>query len=87
MKRVMNFLVSGAIVLGTQLATAQSVDESRMNRDIAVAENVLSTLIKQEFSKRSFFPVEVRGSYRSGHGVTFTVPTDMLIPMVWGGRK
>lgn len=87
MKRVMNFLVSGAIVLGTQLATAQSADESRMNRDIAVAENVLSTLIKQEFSKRSFFPVEVRGSYRSGHGVTFTVPTDMLIPMVWGGRN
>ena len=87
MKRVINFLVIGAIVLGTQLTLAQTVDESRMSRDIAVAENVLSTLIKQEFSKRSFFPVEVRGSYRAGHGVTFTVPTDMLIPMVWGGRN
>jgi hypothetical protein len=87
MKRVMNFLVCGAIVLGAQIAAAQSADESRMERDIAVAENVLSTLIKQEFSKRSFFPVEVRGSYRAGHGVTFAVPTDMLIPMVWGGRN
>jgi hypothetical protein len=87
MKRVMNFLMSGAIALGTQLATAQSADESRMNRDIEVAENVLSTLIKQEFEKSSFFPVEIRGSYRVGHGITFTVPTDMIIPMMWGGGR
>ena len=88
MKGVMNFLLSGLIVLGAQLATAQTADEGRMNRDIAVAENALSTLIKQEFSKRSFFPVEVNGSYRSGYGVTFMVPTDMLIPTVWGvGRS
>ena len=87
MKRVMNFLVSGMIVLGAQFATAQTADESRMNRDLAVAENVLSTLIKQEFSKRSFFPVEVSGSYRAGFGVTFTVPTDMLMPTVWGAGR
>lgn len=84
MKRVINFLVSGAVVLGTQIATAQSADETRMKRDVEIAENVLSTLIKQEFSKRDFFPIEVRGSYRAGYGVTFTVPTDMLVPMVWG---
>ncbi len=87
MKRVINFLVSGAIVLGTQVATAQQTDETRMNRDVEIAENVLSTLIKQEFSKRDFFPVEVRGSYRAGYGVTFTVPTDMLMPMMWGGNN
>jgi hypothetical protein len=87
MKRVMNFLMSGAIVLGAQLATAQNADDSRMNRDIEVAENVLSTLIKQEFDKRSFFPIEIHGSYRAGHGVTFTVPTDMIIPMMWGGNR
>ncbi len=85
MRRVINFLVGGAIVLGTQLAIAQQADETRMNRDIEIAENVLSTLIKQDFGKRNFFPIEVRGSYRAGYGVTFTVPTDMLLPMTWGG--
>jgi hypothetical protein len=87
MKRVMKFLLSGAIVLGAQLSEAQTADDERMSRDIAVAENALSTLIKQEFSKRSFFPVEVNGSYRSGYGVTFMVPTDMLIPTVWGAGR
>jgi hypothetical protein len=57
-----------------------------MKRDIAVAENVLNTLIKQEFGKRTFFPIEVRGSYRAGHGVTFAIPTDGLMPMIWGGN-
>jgi hypothetical protein len=87
MKRVMNFLVCGVMVLSTQLVTAQSADESRMNRDIEVAENVLSTLIKQEFEKSSFFPVEIRGSYRVGHGVTFAVPTDMIVPMICGSGR
>ncbi len=93
MKRVIKFLVGGVIVLGAQVATAQwpqerqagkpaTEEESRMNRDIAVAENVLSTLIKQEFSQRNFFPMEVRGSYRAGHGITFTIPTNVL--RVWG---
>ncbi|HEU5291885.1 MAG TPA: cell envelope integrity protein TolA [Cyclobacteriaceae bacterium] len=83
MKRVINFLVGGAIVLSSQVLMAQSADDSRMNRDVEIAENILSTLIKQEFDKRNFFPVEIRGSYRSGYGVTFTVPTNML-PMVYG---
>lgn len=83
MKRVINFLVIGAIVLGARTVQAQSADDSRMNRDIEIAENILSTLIKQEFDKRNFFPVDIRGSYRSGYGVTFTVPTNMM-PMVYG---
>jgi hypothetical protein len=49
-----------------------------MERDIAVAENVLSTLIKQEFDKRNFFPMEVRGNYMAGYGVTFTIPTSFF---------
>jgi hypothetical protein len=87
MKRVMKFLMCGVMVLSAVAASAQSDSDSRMNRDVAVAENVLSTLIKQEFSKRNFFPIEVNGNYRVGYGVTFTVPTDMLIPMVWGGEN
>jgi len=53
---------------------AQKLDEARMERDIEVAENILSTLLKQQFDKRSFFPIEVRGNYRAGYGVTFTIP-------------
>ncbi|HEY3429473.1 MAG TPA: hypothetical protein VGK39_02275 [Cyclobacteriaceae bacterium] len=84
MKRVIKFLIGGLMLLGAQTIQAQTSDATRMNRDIEVAENVLSTLIKQEFSKRNFFPVEVRGSYRDGYGVTFSVPTDVMGPMIWG---
>lgn len=84
MKKVINFLIGGMIVLCAQGVMAQSADESRMTRDIEIAENILSTLIKQELDKRNFFPVEIKGSYRSGYGVTFTVPTNMLVPMVYG---
>jgi hypothetical protein len=97
MKRVINFLIGGMILLGTHAAMAQSpaqVDQSgrpynkqrpddRMGRDIAVAENVLSTLIKQEFDQRNFFFMEVQGNYISGYGVTFTVPTSMLNSSIW----
>jgi len=65
-------------------AWAQKFDEERMQRDIAVAENVLSTLIKQQLSnQRTYFPLEVKGSYQSGYGVTFTLPADYTTPMVW----
>ena len=87
MKRVINFLMSGLVVLGTQTMQAQSADDSRMNRDIEIAENILSTLIKQELDKRNFFPVEIRGSYRAGYGVTFTIPTSMLLPMKVGNGE
>jgi hypothetical protein len=65
-------------------AWAQKFDEERMQRDIAVAENVLSTLIKQQISnQRTFFPLEVKGSYQSGYGVTFSLPADYTTPMAW----
>ena len=68
------FITCVGIALAT-IATAQTkVDEQRMQRDIEVAENILTTLIKQEFSRRNFFPVEITGEYREGHGVTFRLP-------------
>jgi len=68
------FITCAGIALAT-IATAQTkVDEQRMQRDIEVAENILTTLIKQEFSRRNFFPVEITGEYREGHGVTFRLP-------------
>jgi len=63
---------------------AQKFDEERMQRDIAVAENVLSTLIKQQISnQRTFFPLEVSGSYQAGYGVTFTLPADYTTPIAF----
>ncbi len=75
---IMCFLLSPALL------PAQKQDDERMRRDIEVAQNVLSTLIKQQFgNQRVFFPLEVKGSYQSGYGVTFTIPTDFTAPIVF----
>jgi hypothetical protein len=55
-----------------------------MDRDIAVAENVLGTLIKQQFnSQRTFFPLEIKGSYQGGYGVVFNLPADYTTPIAF----
>lgn len=77
MKMGVRMLLWGAVfcLVGGK-AVAQKIDEERMERDIEVAENVLSTLIKQKFESRSFFPFDVEGKYMEGYGVTFRVPSD-----------
>ena len=63
---------------------AQKMDDERMNRDIEVAENVLSTLIKQRLENRSmFFPLDIEGSYQEGYGVTFTLPAEYTTPIAF----
>ncbi len=75
MKRVMQIVMGVATVLGSLLATGQNkIDDRRMEQDIEVAENILSTLVRQQFNKRNFFPMEVSGSYMAGYGVTFRMP-------------
>ncbi|MCE7863509.1 MAG: hypothetical protein DYG99_08210 [Bacteroidetes bacterium CHB5] len=74
-------LVASVILTGQALAQK---DEERMNRDLKVAENILSTLIKQKLGKRNFFPVEVNAAYRAGYGVTFNLPLEISGPLVWG---
>ncbi|HTH56623.1 MAG TPA: hypothetical protein VL728_11310 [Cyclobacteriaceae bacterium] len=73
------------VMLVSTLAFAQNkVDDERMQRDIEVAENILSTLIKQQMGKRNFFPYEVEGSYLPGYGVTFRLPnSEFLGNFVW----
>lgn len=73
-RRLRNVIMMAVMVLVSFEGFAQKVDEQRMQRDIEVAENILSTLLKQQYDKRSFFPIEVNGSYRAGYGVTFTMP-------------
>jgi hypothetical protein len=82
MKRIAGILIVGFFI-APMVLVAQKFDEERMKRDIEVAENVLGTLIKQQFNnQRTFFPLEVRGSYQSGYGVTFALPADFTTPIV-----
>ncbi|MBS1486741.1 MAG: hypothetical protein JST43_04065 [Bacteroidetes bacterium] len=68
-----------AIVLISASSFAQTkTDEARMQRDMEITENILSTLIKQQFGKRNFFPMEVQGSYLPGYGVTYRLPSEFF---------
>lgn len=72
------------LVMDAHAATAQKIDDERMRRDISVAENVLGTLIKQQFSnQRTFFPLEIKGNYQPGYGVTFSLPADYTTPIAF----
>ncbi len=63
---------------------AQQIDDERMQRDIEVAENVLGTLIRQQFEKQKmFFQLEINGAYQPGYGVTFYIPADYTTPIVF----
>ncbi|MFM8911941.1 MAG: hypothetical protein ACKOE6_03335 [Flammeovirgaceae bacterium] len=88
MKSVVRSVVMVACVaFATASVWAQvKLDEERMQRDIEVAENILSTLLRQQYDKRSFFPMEVRGSYRQGYGVTFQLPLDNTF-LVWSDNQ
>lgn len=75
MKRAMQVWVSVVLWASCMAVAAQpKMDERRMEQDIEVAENILSTLIRQQFDRRNFFPTEVNGSYLAGYGVTFRLP-------------
>jgi hypothetical protein len=80
MKTIVKFwvVVMLALTVRTQ-SMAQAIDQDRMERDIEVAENVLSTLIRQEISQQGrFFGFEVKGVYQEGYGVTFRLPGDYM---------
>jgi hypothetical protein len=55
---------------------AQKIDNERLKRDIAVAENVLSTLLRQATTtgRTAYYFGEVKGNYMTGYGVIFNVP-------------
>lgn len=81
MKKVRLVLMS-ILTLMVVVVTAQNkIDEERMSRDIEIAENILQTILRQEFGKRNFFPFEVSGSYMPGYGITFRLPSDFNAPM------
>ncbi len=79
------------LVFTAGVAMGQKIDDARMTRDIAVAENVLQTLIKQQFeNQRMFFQLEIGGTYQEGYGVTFRMPADFTTPLAFnfsGGNE
>lgn len=86
MKRFIQILIYGVgvLLLGSHPMVAQKLDQERMQRDIAVAENVLTTLIRQQFNnQRTFFPLEIKGTYQPGYGVTFSLPADFTTPIAF----
>jgi hypothetical protein len=86
MKKIMKFWMMAcvALIIQSQSVFAQKFDEERMRRDIEVAENVLSTLIKQEINQqRGFFGIDIKGTYLPGYGVTFRLPGDYTAPFMF----
>lgn len=83
MKTIIGILMCG-IVLTVTPAFTQKIDEARMERDIEVAENILKTLVRQQFDQqRMFFGFDVEGSYQEGFGVTFRFPADFTTPITF----
>lgn len=83
MNTVKRVLLTGmGVLIVFSIALAQSkIDDQRMNRDLEVAENVLSSLFKQQFGRRNFFPLELKGTYTEGYGVTFRLPDGFNDPV------
>ncbi|MEM0939646.1 MAG: hypothetical protein AAF600_06335 [Bacteroidota bacterium] len=56
---------------------SQSIDQERMNRDLRVAENILSTLLTND--NRVWHQDNVEGSYIPDYGVIFMMPVSSVI--------
>jgi hypothetical protein len=83
MKTLIGILICGIVMIASPAFT-QKIDEARMERDIEVAENILKTMVRQQFDRqRMFFGFEVEGSYQEGFGVTFRFPADFTTPIAF----
>lgn len=59
MKKV---LIALMMFAGTVTLAQNKIDDVRMQRDMEVAENILGTLIKQQYGRRQFFPMEIQAT-------------------------
>lgn len=78
-KKLMGLL----LLLITGISFGQSVDATRMQRDIEIAEQALATLARQGNDTR-FWGNSIEGSYIEGYGVIFSLPRNFM--MVSGAR-
>jgi hypothetical protein len=88
MKNIVGFLVLLITAVTYPAAGQNKIDNERMERDIEVAENALSTMIRQQFSKSRYYGMEIKGNYTPGYGVTLRIPNDhnYVNAIGWEGR-
>lgn len=75
-KKIVGLVAMAFLIIGT--VNAQSIDMGRMDRDIKIAENILSTLLRPD-NKGYFFGSNIEGNYLEGYGVTFSLPNKSFI--------
>ena len=84
--RIMKRIVSiGLLICASHYLAAQSIDENRMERDLEVAKNVLSTLLGQG-SDMFFWGNRVDATYIPGYGVIFNIPEKTFFRIARPGR-
>ena len=70
MKKILLILI---IPVFMGFKAGNDIDETKMNRDLEIAKNILATLVKS--GSHSFFSGEsIDASYIKGYGVVFTIP-------------
>ena len=72
------FILIGLFIVCSQMLMGQSIDEERMNRDLEVAKNVLSTLYGQGSGMVIWAGNRIDASYLPGYGVIINVPEDVM---------
>ncbi|GAB4229617.1 MAG: hypothetical protein Tsb0034_01270 [Ekhidna sp.] len=77
-------IVCGLLLFGGAQVMAQSYDEERMERDLKVAENILSTLSNDESVR--WIRDNVESNYIPGYGVIFTMPMQSVIYSIGAGN-
>jgi hypothetical protein len=84
MKKKMKIVIGAFVAMMVFTQTFAQIDETRMTRDLEVAENVLATMVRQEVSQnqnqRTLWGLDVKGHYQEGYGVTFRLPGDYSMP-------
>src|SRR5690349_6897505 len=74
MKKIVGFFVM--LVLTAAVSVAQNkVDNDRMDRDIEIAENALTTMIRLQLNQKNrYYGMDIKGNYTPGYGVTLRIP-------------
>jgi len=69
-------LIFGILMLIGSVSFSQQFDNSRMDRDLEVAKNVLQTLLGQG-TNQFFWGRNIEATYLEGYGVIFTLPENL----------
>jgi hypothetical protein len=74
----MRIVAIALLLVGACFTTSKAqLNDARMNQDLEIAENILSTLSNQgnDKSRSFFFGRNSKSSYVEGYGVIFNIPT------------